>query len=307
MVDVVVVNWNSGHQLKACVQSVLSNAPADFSKITVVDNGSFDGSANFSSDCPPIELIQTGANLGFGRACNLGAVGGSAEFLLFLNPDAGLCEGTLQKALAFMRSPSNARTGICGVQLTDAFGRVARSCARFPSVSGFLSRAIGLDRVVPRSSHMMTDWNHSSTRTVDHVMGAFFLVRRSLFEKLGGFDEQFFVYLEDVDFSRRAFLAGWKSVYLADAQAFHAGGGTSNQVKAARLFYSLRSRLLYANKHFSKPGAALVMLFTLGLEPVSRLALALAQRSLKSLRETLAAYGLLWRWLPQWVLKGTTR
>jgi GT2 family glycosyltransferase len=153
----------------------------------------------------------------------------------------------------------------------------------------------------------MAEWDHAQTRQVDQVIGAFFLVRRGLFESLHGFDERFFVYFEEVDFAYRARQAGWLSVYLADAQAFHAGGGTSNQVKARRLFYSLRSRLLYAFKHFSWTGAVGVLLATLLLEPVSRTALALFRHSWAGLKETWAAYGMLWRWLPQWVFKGVTR
>jgi len=153
----------------------------------------------------------------------------------------------------------------------------------------------------------MAEWGHAQTREVDHVIGAFFLVRRVVFEALGGFDERFFVYLEDLDFSRRASNAGWSSVYLADAQAFHAGGGTSNQIKARRLFYSLRNRLLYAFKHFSWPEAMLVMFATLLIEPFSRAALALLRWSWSGLKETWAAYGMLWNWLPQWLFKGVTR
>src|SRR5660398_194498 len=110
------------------------------------------------------------------------------------------------------------------------------SCARFPCVSGFLAHAVGLDRSFPRLGHFMAEWDHLANRQVDHVIGAFFLVRRGLFEQLQGFDERFFVYFEDVDFSCRAKQSGWKSYYLADTQAFHAGGGTSNQVKAQRSF-----------------------------------------------------------------------
>jgi GT2 family glycosyltransferase len=153
----------------------------------------------------------------------------------------------------------------------------------------------------------MAEWDHASILQVDHVIGAFFLVRREIFNSLNGFDDRFFVYLEDLDFSFRARKAGWRSMYLADAQAFHAGGGTSNQVKARRLFYSLRSRLLYAFKHFSWLGAIAVVLATLLVEPLSRSAQALFRASLSTLRETWAAYGMLWRWLPQWFLKGVTR
>lgn len=301
--DAIIVNWNAGQQIKHCIDSLNGTIPQ---RIIVVDNASTDGSEQAVSNLPGVTLIRSPKNLGFGKACNLGATRAISEHLLFLNPDAAVYPGALEKALAYMQDPANEQVGICGVQLVDESGHVARSCSRFPSVVGFIAQAIGLDRVFPRLGHAMTDWSHDSTQQVDQVIGAFFLVRRTLFELLGGFDERFFVYFEEVDFSHRARQAGWHSVYLADVQAFHAGGGTSNQVKARRLFYSLRSRLLYAFKHFSWFGAVLVLLATLFVEPLSRSALALLRRSWSGLKETWAAYGMLWRWLPQWVFKGVT-
>lgn len=302
--DCIIVNWNAGHQIKQCIDS-LGDTIAQ--QIIVVDNASTDGSEQAVANLPGVTLIRSSENLGFGKACNLGATQAHSEYLLFLNPDAAVNPGTVEKALAFMQDPANAQVGICGVQLVDESGHISRSCARFPSAVGFVAHAIGLDRLNPRLGHFMAEWAHDSTRLVDHVIGAFFLVRRDLFESLGGFDERFFVYLEDLDFSFRARQAGWHSMYLADVQAFHAGGGTSNQVRARRLFYSLRSRLLYAAKHFNVVGAALVLLVTLLLEPLSRSALAVARRSWPTLKETWQGYAMLWRWLPQWVFKGTTR
>lgn len=307
MNDIIVVNWNSGSQLRACIDSISQHGVGLVGKIIVVDNGSVDGSDVGVEILPNVTLIRTGANLGFGKACNLGAQQAGSDYLLFLNPDAALYAETLPKALAYMQEPAHANVGICGVQLIDESGHIARSCTRFPSSIGFAAHAIGLDRVFPRLGHFMAEWDHTQTRHVDHVIGAFFLVRRAVFESLSGFDEHFFVYLEDLDLSYRASQAGWGTTYLADAQAFHAGGGTSNQVKARRLFYSLRSRLLYAFKHFSLFGAVVVLLATLLIEPLSRSALTLVRCSWSGLKETWSAYGMLWRWLPQWVMKGVTR
>lgn len=305
-VAVVVVNWNAGIQIRDCVNSVVKHG-SDCHEIVVVDNGSTDSSANFVDGISGVKIIRAGDNLGFGKACNLGAHEANSKYLLFLNPDAALYPDTLPKALAYMQAPSNADVGICGVQLLDETGHVSRSCARYATAMGFVSHSLGLDRFFPRMGHFMREWGHGEIRRVDHVIGAFFLVRRELFNELGGFDERFFVYLEDLDFSYRAHLAGWSSVYLAEAQAFHAGGGTSNQVKARRLFYSLRSRLLYAHKHFSWFGTAAVLFSTLFIEPLSRSFWAVARGSWPSLRETWSAYGMLWRWLPQWVFRGATR
>lgn len=306
-IDVVIVNWNSGNQLKYCIQSLkLHNAEGSF-KIFIIDNKSSDNSALFVNNDKDISIIFSENNLGFGKACNLGASLGANDYLLFLNPDAAVYANTLEKALVFMNAPENENIGICGVQLKDEGGLVARSCARFPSPIGFMFHTIGLDRFFPKLGHFMAEWPHDTTQDVDQLIGAFFLVRRSLFKELGGFDERFFVYFEEVDFSYRARKAGWRSVYLADVQAFHAGGGTSNQVKAKRLFYSLRSRLLYAFKHFTLPGALLVLIATLLLEPISRSALAIGRRSWSSLVETWTGYGMLFLWLPQWWFKGITR
>jgi GT2 family glycosyltransferase len=307
LIDIVVVNWNAGRQLRICVDSVAQYGCGLIRQTIVADNGSTDGSDGSVEVMPDVRLIRAGANLGFARACNLGAQQTEGEYLLFLNPDAALYADTLPKVMAYMQAPENAAVGICGVQLLDEAGHVSRSCARFPTALGFVSHAAGLSRLFPRLGYFMAEWDHAQTRRVDHVIGAFFLVRREVFEALGGFDERFFVYLEDLDFSLRAHQAGWSSVFLAEAQAFHAGGGTSNQVKARRLFYSLRSRLLYAFKHFSRSGALVVLLATLLLEPLSRSVLALLRRSWSAMKETWVAYGMLWRWLPQWVFKRVTR
>lgn len=307
LITIIVVNWNAGDLLRTCIDSIVQYGAGSVDKIVVIDNGSADGSCASVDGLPEVTLIRAGANLGFGKACNLGAQLSKSDYLLFLNPDAALYAGTLPKALAYMQDPAHAKVGICGVQLLDQTSHVSRSCARFPSLAGFTAHAAGLVRIVPRLGHAMAEWDHAQTRRVDQVIGAFFLVRRELFEVLNGFDERFFVYFEEVDFSYRARQAGWSTIYLADAQAFHAGGGTSNQVKARRLFYSLRSRLLYSFKHFSWVGAVGVLLATLLIEPLSRSALALLRRSWSGLKETWTAYGMLWRWLPQWVFKGVTR
>lgn len=305
-IDCVIVNWNSGAQLQACVNSLVAYGSDMISKIYIVDNGSNDGSDHAIKNSEKLDIVRTGINLGFGKACNFGASIGNSEFILFINPDTKIYADTLLKSLKYLKAPERSLTGICGVQLLNESGRVSRSCARFPTALGIVAHTIGVDRLFPRFGHFMAEWDHGESRKVDHVIGAFFLVRRSVFELLGGFDERFFLYYEDLDFSYRAYQAGWSTTYLADVQAFHAGGGTSRQVKSHRLFYSLRSRLLYSFKYFTWCGAAAVLLATLFLEPVSRSVLASMQRSGGSFKETWVAYGMLWRWLPRWVFKGET-
>lgn len=303
MIDIIIVNWNSADQLVEAVSSIAHYHCGLVSSVIIVDNASIDDSLikaetlqNLSFQ---LEIIRNTDNQGFSVACNKGAKSAGNEYLLFLNPDTRLFEKSLPISIAFMQDPTNIKVGICGVQLLDETGKVSCSCARFPSLFRFMACATGIDRIFPRLGYFMAEWDHTETRNVDQVIGAFFLVRRKIFEELNGFDERFFVYFEEVDFSYRAYLAGWLSTYIAETQAFHAGGGISNHIKAQRLFYSLRSRMLYCFKHFSWGDAVGVLLVTLLVEPLSRFTWAIHRRSWSGFKEILFGYGMLWRWMMQ--------
>jgi GT2 family glycosyltransferase len=303
VIDIVIVNWNSGEQLMRCLTSIMKTVSdvKIISRVVVVDNASSDNSTNgIELVNLPIMLITNSANCGFAYACNQGASNCTSKFILFLNPDTELLKDTLSKAIGFMEDPHNSSVGIMGAQLLDETGKVSATCARYPTVSGIICKIIGMDRLFPNlvQSHFMIDWDHSHCRDVDQVMGAFFLIRRELFESLSGFDERFFVYFEEVDLSLRARQAGWRSCYFPDAQAFHKGGGTSEQVKSQRLFYSLRSRILYGYKHFSCLSATIIMIVSVVFEPLSRIVLCAFNKSYEGIVNTIRAYVKLWISLP---------
>lgn len=300
MLDIVIVNWNSGRQLCEAVQSIAEHSDDVECKVIIVDNASHDSSLDILAQVIPafpfeVDIVRNATNRGFGAACNQGAARGTNPFVLFLNPDTRIFKESLKAPLNYMSGPQNSDVGICGVQLIDHDNSVARSCSRFPSVSAFIFEAIGLNKFPPLRcvGSNMAEWAHDSTREVDQLIGAFFLIRRGLFNALGGFDERFFVYFEEVDLSFRAKRAGWRSIYLAESRAFHAGGGTSGQVKAARLFYSLRSRLLYGFKHFSKLHTWVLLSVTLLVEPVTRSFFFLAKGRVGDVKETIRGYRML--------------
>lgn len=274
------------------------------SRVVIVDNGSSDGSATgIEHSGAPIVVIRNKDNRGFAAACNQAVDGSAANYVLFLNPDTRLFVDSLVIPVRFMEKPDNAGIGIVGIQLLDERGNVTPTCARFLTPWMVARKIVGLEHL-PRPlwpPHVMVDWDHKTSRMVDHVMGAFFLVRRELFERLGAFDERFFVYLEDLDFSLRAKHAGFDSFYLADAQVFHRGGGASHQIKAISLSYALTSRILYGYKHFGRATATLLTLATLLLEPVSRLAFATVRGSPSQFADTIKAYVQLLRALTRWV------
>jgi N-acetylglucosaminyl-diphospho-decaprenol L-rhamnosyltransferase len=246
------------------------------------------------------ELIRNTRNLGFAAACNQGARLGTGSYILFLNPDVVLLPDSLGGPLGFLEAPEGRAVGICGVRLRNEHGGVSRSCSRFPGLRNFLYHIFGLQHFYPQHFRglLMSDWDHSTSRPVDQVMGAFFLVRRSLFESLAGFDERFFVYFEDLDFALRARRKGWESYYLSSAEAEHAGGGCTRNAKAARLFYALRSRILYGYKHFGWTKATMLLLCSVLCEPISRLVLAAGRGSLTEAKEVLQGYWDLWTFAP---------
>ena len=302
--DIVIVNWNSGGLLRECLLSIAAadRAGIMLERVVVVDNASSDGSENVPEVAGlPVQVIRNSENRGFAAACNQGATESRADYLLFLNPDTRLFADSLAATIAFLEKDGAGDVGICGIQLVDEEGKVSRSCARFPTLRTFVYRALGLDKLYPGRfhGHLMLDWDHRQSREVDQVIGAFFLVRSALFARLGGFDERFFVYFEEADFSLRAARLGWKSYYLTAARAYHKGGGSSEQAKAKRLLYSLTSRILYGFKHFSGLDAVLLLLFAVTIEPVSLILWYFIKRSVRDVRESSIGYGLFYLSLPR--------
>ena len=240
-----------------CLVRGLSNDDVSLAGVTIVDNDSTDGSAD-GLTCPaPLNVIRMRSTVALRPRATRVRPGPDADFLLFLNPDTQLMPGSLERPAHYLQAPEHAKVGIIGIQLLDANGEVSRNTARTPTPLSLVGNSVGLDRPLPSvfPSHFVTEWAHDDTRTVDQVMGAFFLVRRSVFETLGGFDERFFVYYEDMDFAVRARKLGWNNVYLSTAQAFHRGQGTTDAATERRMFYFARSRVLYARKHFGALGA----------------------------------------------------
>jgi GT2 family glycosyltransferase len=304
-IDVIIVNWNAGHQLRECIESFTAVAQdrVTLSRIVVVDNGSTDGSLEPLKDLLgslPLTLLRNLENRGFAAACNQGSIGSTADVLLFLNPDTRLSAGCLENPVVFFNATGNESVGIVGVQLVNAAGDVARSCARRPTAAAMIGQSFGLDRLLPSRfrPHFLSEWPHDMTRTVDQVMGAFCMIRRSLFESLDGFDERFFVYFEDLDFALRARALGWTSVYLTTAKAFHRGHGTTDAVKARRLFYFCRSRILFAFKHLPRAAAIAVAATVVLAEPITRTLAVVIRGQAGEVLNIVYGFGMLWAELP---------
>ena len=294
-VDIVIVNWNAGDYLRRCLESIPPARTGDFElkRIVVVDNASSDGSTEMK-EIPGLSLviIRNDENKGFAAACNQGAAGSAADYILFLNPDTQLLPESLTRPIRFMESSTHSGVGICGVKLLDEDGGIATACARFPSLAIYVSQMFGLSRLFPEifPCHFIPAEELFHSMEVDQIIGAFFLIRKDLFVTLNGFDERFFVYFEEVDFSLRAKRVGYASYFLADVTAMHIGRISSRQASMMTLYYSLSSRLKYALKHFQRWEAVLLIILTFTLEFVSRILWAFFGSSVASVGDVLLAY-----------------
>jgi GT2 family glycosyltransferase len=271
--------------------------------VVIVDNNSSDETLSIASrykNRGPVRIIESKTNLGFARACNLGARECGSDYILFLNPDARLLADSIRIPVIGLDQPSMTDVAVCGVQLLDRSGRPTHSVARFPTIGSFISKALGLSIVFPQifPASLLPPGSPASSGYVDQIIGAFFLIRRTAFAELGGFDERYFLYYEELDLSLRLQEAGWKSYFFKDAQAVHHGRGSSDQVKARRLFLSLESRLLYCFKNFGAMAALGVLAVTLFVEPISRLLWLGIRFNGRGCADVLRAYSTLFARLP---------
>jgi N-acetylglucosaminyl-diphospho-decaprenol L-rhamnosyltransferase len=293
--DIVVVDFDSWPLVSRCLESIdeIRHTAVRISTITVVRNPAGIGARETPTvRRGAVRILENERNVGFAAACNQGAQGSHADYLLFLNPDTEVLPGALDKAVSYLEDPTREKVGVVGVRLIDASGNVVRSCRRFPAASQFWVRALALDRLAPKlfDSGLMAAWPHDDTRVVDQVMGAFLLVRRRLFEQLSGFDERFFVYYEEVDLCLRARQLGFVPVFLHSVSVRHVGCGTTANHRADRLFYNLNSRLLFAAKHFGPFAKWSVSMCTWIFEPISRIIHSILARSWKDCATTIRAY-----------------
>lgn len=297
--DIILVNRNSGSQLRECIQSIntLSKDKFRLGRVVIVDDVSTDSSLdNLDGSTLPLVIMKNRRRSGYGASCNRGAAGSDADFLLFLNTDTRLVSNSIDVPIAFMTDPANQNFKVVGIKLLRDPDTVARGCSRFPTPGLLLSTILGLDRVLPRlfRGPAMTEWHHLDSRPVDQVIGAFLLICRKLFEEVGGYDERFFVYYEDLDLSFRARRLGFRNMYLSTSHAYHVGGGTARKYWAESLFFNRQSRIRYARKHFSPVGALTVALATLLIEPFVRTCFAAVKRSHLELSANWSATWRLW-------------
>lgn len=295
MVDIIIINWNSNDYLNKCINSIFLTLNKKFiATVFVIDNNSKDNSLEGIAGNDKITIIRNKENFGFAKACNQGFKLTTSAYVLLLNPDVQLQDSTIENCISFMNG--NEGIDILGCRLLNDAGETSPSCARFPTPTSIFFDCAGLSKIFPflfKPAILMSDWDHKTSRYVDQVMGAFMFMRRTVFKKVGYFDEQFFVYSEELDFSKRLSEIGGKSYFNANITAIHSGEGTTQSVKAYRLFLNLKSRLLYARKHFKRSGYLLAWFGTYFIEPFSRTFFLFFSGKFKEIKSVFRGYKML--------------
>lgn len=284
-IDIVIVNWNSGIFLKKCVCSINNLENHNFvNNIIIVDNNSYDNSAQLVKNKKKVKLIFEKKNYGFAKGCNIGASYSKEKYILFLNPDCELFDDTLEKVNEFMEKKTNDYIGVCGVKMVDKDDKIVLSTSRFPSIFNIFLKSFGLDRIFKSYSMLMRDFDHESSRFVDQIIGAFFFVRKDVFDDLSGFDEDFFLYMDEVDFSLRLRKIGFQSYYLSTAKCYHEGGVSSDKNLLLRNLNFQKSRLIYGFKHFNSYEKVLLVIITFIIEPITRFIFYFCKFSFKDIK-----------------------
>lgn len=278
-VSAVVVNFNARDYLVECVRSLRAEGVDD---VVVVDNDSADGSrwALEAAD-PGVTFVSTGANLGYGTAANRGAALATGHRLLVCNSDVVLEPGVVKSLTAFLDAEPG--VGIVGPRIERPDGTLYPSPRTFPDLGVAAGHAF-LGLVAPGNRftrrYRMIDWDHVRSTSVDWVSGACFLVRRDTWDAVGGFDQAYFMYVEDVDLCWRAGRAGWNVAFEPAARVVHAQGVSSAGAPYRMIVEHHRSLLRFYRRSTTGPAAALAPLVALGL--AARAGLACAQRGLRA-------------------------
>jgi GT2 family glycosyltransferase len=230
--SIVVLSWNTRELLAACLASLRAVRAETPHQLIVVDNASADDSADMvARDFPEAELVRNPRNDGYAIGNNLGAARARGEYLLLLNSDTEVRPGALSTLIRFLdQHPGH---GACGPRLDFPDGRPQLSCKRFPRLATAVWYDTPLERRFPDNRecrrYLMREFDHVSSRDVDQPPGAAFLIRRALWEQLGGFDPELWLFYNDVDLCRRLAALGPRVAYVAESRILHHEGRSTRQ------------------------------------------------------------------------------
>ena len=265
LISIVIVNYNVKYFLRQCLASVFGSnlqfpdGTALQLEVWVVDNDSVDGSCTMLRDeFPQVHLIENHENVGFARANNQALSQAHGDLLLLLNPDTIVEHDTLRQCALFMRE--HPKCGGLTVKLLDGQGRFLRESKRgFPTPQAAFYKMAGLAKLFPRSrrfaAYYMGHIPDDQTSEIEIMCGAFLMVRRETYAAIGGLDETYFMYGEDIDYSHRIRLAGWQNWYLPSTHIIHYKGESTRKGSMNYVYTFYNAMSIFVSRYFSGPGA----------------------------------------------------
>ena len=246
VLSVIIVSYNSSSFLELCLYSVQKSlSKTDIkSEIIVVDNSSSDDSCNIiKNKYPSVLLVENQTNIGFSKANNIGVSKSSGKYICILNPDTVLSEDTFAKILRFYESAIN--VGFVGCHMIDGTGVFLKESKRtVPSFFSSFMKIIGL------SKFYYSSLNNEQSGCVDVLAGAFMFTEKTIYDKIDGFDEEYFMYGEDIDLCYKALKNGYSNYFLGDVKIIHfKGESTDKNFTYVNRFYN--AMYIFYKKHFN--------------------------------------------------------
>ncbi len=258
--SIIVVSWNVAELVSACLRSLPLNDPQV--EVIVVDSASHDGTpGRVAAEFPSVKLIACTDNVGYSRGNNLGFAEARGHFWFVLNPDTVLEPGALDTLRAYLEGHPD--VGCVGPALTYADGTPQSSRRRFPTLAMAIFETAWLRRFAPRGlleRYQGEDWATDRPVDVDWLVGAALLLRADAVRQVGGFDEGYFMYSEELDLCRRLKAAGWRVAHVPGAHITHHEARSSDQARRATHLRYNRSKVRYFRKHHGALQAGLLRL-----------------------------------------------
>lgn len=255
--SIIILNYRSRGLLKECLRAIRLARPAIAVEVIVVDNASGDGTpVMVRSEFPDVRLIASDRNLGYAGGNNLGLKAATGRNVMIMNPDIIVRDGSLETLVKYLDEHAN--VGLVGPKLTNPDGSMQYSCYRFHTLMTPVYRRTPLGALPfarrAINSFIMTDLDRTAPREVDWLLGGAIVARRSAAEKVGLLDERFFLYFDDVDWSRRFWEAGFRVVYVPSSEMVHFHKRESAEGEWWKIFTNKvgRTHLLSAYKYFLK-------------------------------------------------------
>lgn len=266
VLSIIIVNWNVRDLLQRALASVYASwDERPGLEVIVVDNASHDDSVvMLHTTFPEVIVIANAENRGFTGGNNQGLAAATGDVLLLLNPDAELLDDALPRMIAYLHSHPD--VGMVGPQLLNPDGSVQSSRRRFPTLPVLFLESTWLEKLASRKLlryYYAQEQPDDAIQDVDWITGAAMLTRRDVVAQVGGMDEGFFMYSEELDWCHRIRAAGWRVVYFPEARVVHHEGKSSEQVMPARHIYFQSSKVRYARKYHGKTIAEMLRLWLL--------------------------------------------